>query len=346
MTIGMAEYRLVSTWQIEAPLQNVYDAISRPAQWRDWWPGLNQVGRRDPGSTDDVGKMLRYPWGNGLSHGIFFYARTTRAEPLVALEVNVVGDLEGSGRWLFRHEKGVTTVLHEWHVRTTGWRMALLSALARPTFERNHRMLMQNGAEGLARLLDARLVGVSHRMLPAPARSGGSAPQRHAFDVAAAVTAGIGAGIIATVVQILLWWVFSFPLPGILLRDSRFAAAIVMGPAVLPPPATFEWNVMLIATLVHFALSIGYGVLLAALLMRLGQKRILLTGAVFGLLLYAVNMYGFTAIFPWFESSRDWITATAHVAFGIAAAAIWKSWRIAGMRDSDDGRSQQDATEV
>jgi hypothetical protein len=140
----------------------------------------------------------------------------------------------------------------------------------------------------------------------------------------AALGAGIGAGILATGLQIGLWAAFSSGLPEIFFRDARLAAAIVMGPKVLAPPATLDWYVMLIATLVHFTLSIAYGLILSRLIVFLGTPSSLLAGAVFGLLLYALNMYGFTSIFPWFEAARDWITAVTHAAFGIAVAGLYR----------------------
>ncbi len=109
--------------------------------------------------------------------------------------------------------------------------------------------------------------------------------------------------------QIILWSIFTDALPAILFRDARFTAAIVLGPGVLPPPASFDRRILLIATLVHFALSIAYGLILARLIAGLRTPSSLLAGAAFGLGLYAVNMYAFTAVFPWFASSRDWITA-------------------------------------
>ena len=141
-----------------------------------------------------------------------------------------------------------------------------------------------------------------------------------------AALAGIAAGVVATVAQIALWWAASEPLPAMLFRDARLTAAIVMGRQVLPPPATFDWSIMLVATLVHFALSIAYGLTLSLLISRLSAPRSLLAGAAFGLFLYAINMYGFTFVFPWFAAARDWITATTHVVFGMVAAAVYKTW--------------------
>ena len=146
----------------------------------------------------------------------------------------------------------------------------------------------------------------------------------HPVNWSAAVYAGIIAGILATVVQIALWSVFADALPTILFRDARFAAAIVMGRKVLPPPATFDWMVMLVATLVHFALSIAYGLALSPLIGRLPTLPSMLVGAAFGLCLYGVNMYGFTAVFPWFQATRDSITLATHAVFGVAAAGVYK----------------------
>jgi hypothetical protein len=81
---------------------------------------------------------------------------------------------------------------------------------------------------------------------------------------------------------------------------------------------------MLVATLVHFVLSIAYGMALSPLISRLRTAPSLLAGAAFGLCLYGINMYGFTAVLPWFEAARDWITVVTHGVFGVAAAGVYK----------------------
>jgi len=144
------------------------------------------------------------------------------------------------------------------------------------------------------------------------------------MDRSAALYAGIIAGIVAALAQIVLWVVFTDAFPEVLFRDARLTAAIVMGRGVLPPPATFDARVMLVATLLHFALSIAYAFALARLISGLRGPSALLAGGVFGACLYALNMYGFTTILPWFEVTRDWITVAAHVAFGVGAAGAYR----------------------
>jgi hypothetical protein len=49
------------------------------------------------------------------------------------------------------------------------------------------------------------------------------------FNLQAAFSAGIISGIIATVVQMALWWLFQEPVLETLYRDAGLAAAILMG---------------------------------------------------------------------------------------------------------------------
>ncbi len=134
----------------------------------------------------------------------------------------------------------------------------------------------------------------------------------------------MAAGIFSTIAQILLWWSFWDALPSILYRDARFAAAIILGRGVLPPTATLDWQIMFIATWIHFGLSIIYAILLSWLIHRLDIKNSLIFGGLYGLGLFIINMYGFVIIFPWFVETRDWITVTAHVVFGVSAAGVYK----------------------
>jgi hypothetical protein len=138
----------------------------------------------------------------------------------------------------------------------------------------------------------------------------------------AAAGAGLGAGVIATIFEIALWGVLTDALPENFLRDTRFAAAIVMGRRILGN--ALDWQLIAVATLVHFALSIAYGLVLSLLIRRMRTLSSLAAGAAFGLSLYALNMYGFTTLFPWFEATRDSITVATHLAFGVAAAGVYR----------------------
>ena len=140
----------------------------------------------------------------------------------------------------------------------------------------------------------------------------------------AASAAGIVAGVVATAVQIIFWWGFTESLPEIFFRDARLTAAILLGQAVLPPPATLDWKVMLVAGSIHILLSVMYGMILACMISRLPLPA-LLVGCAFGLILYAVNMHVMTYFYPWFSAARDWITVSAHVVFGASFSVTYRA---------------------
>lgn len=138
------------------------------------------------------------------------------------------------------------------------------------------------------------------------------------------ILAGICAGVVSTLIQILLWLIFTDGLPTILYRDARLTAAVVLGTSVLPPPATFDVRVMLTATLIHFGLSIIFAAVLAWIDVYLQAVPVLLLGIGFGGTLYFVNLYGFTTIFPWFAQTRGLITLIAHGVFGLTAILVYR----------------------
>ncbi|KZE35061.1 polyketide cyclase [Crenobacter luteus] len=150
------EYRLLTRWRFDAPLDAVWEAIYDSANWPSWWRGVERVVDLDRGATDGVGARQRLTWRSVLPYSLTFETRVTRVERLRRLEARVEGELEGRGCWRFSCENGVTEVCYEWHVQTTRAWMNWLAPLARPVFVWNHDRVMREGERGLARLLAER----------------------------------------------------------------------------------------------------------------------------------------------------------------------------------------------
>lgn len=339
----MAAYHLLTIWRIEAPLEDVYTAVQNSLRWPAWWPGVKKVEQLQSGQASGIDSVWRYCWQGNLPYQLVFDVRATRIEPLLAIEGSASGDLEGTGRWYFSSEGAVSVVRYEWQVRSTRWWMNLIAPLARPLFIRNHAQLMAQGAAGLARWLDAPLLGQESRDLLAetvpPQPAPGIFGQGGRIDLAMALVAGLSAGVLATLAQLVLWWLVEVPLIDTLLRDARLTAALLMGQEVLPPPTTGRWDILLVASFIHFALSLSYALLPAALSGRWRIGPTLLVGAFYGLLIYGVNLYGLTWFFPWFAVSRDWVTLLAHLVFGISlSGACLLFARCAGRRSGSAER--------
>lgn len=103
----------------------------------------------------------------------------------------------------------------------------------------------------------------------------------------------------------------------------RMMAAIILGEGVLPSPgspATFNAGIVMVAMLLHFALSITYAAIIDSVIRTRRASIALLVGAAAGLTIYVINFYGFTTVFPWFAMARNWISVVSHMAFGMIVA--------------------------
>jgi hypothetical protein len=151
---AVTEYRLLTIWRIKAPLTKVYAAIQNSLIWPEWWPGAQKVEQTAAGDANGINNA----WQGEFPYLLEFSMRATRIERLVAIEGAAEGDLEGIGRWQFSRQGAVSIVRYEWHVHSTLVWMNLIAPIARSIFIRNHMLVMEQGGEGLARLLGSPLV--------------------------------------------------------------------------------------------------------------------------------------------------------------------------------------------
>jgi uncharacterized protein YndB with AHSA1/START domain len=149
----MAEYHFVSTWQIQAPIERVWEEIYHAERWPAWWKYVTGADELEPGAADGVGKRLRLLFRTRLPYTLGFDVQVTRVQPPSRLEARAIGELDGTGRWTLTSADGGTLVRYDWDVRTTRRWMNLLAPAARPVFRWNHDELMREGGEGLARRL-------------------------------------------------------------------------------------------------------------------------------------------------------------------------------------------------
>lgn len=136
------------------------------------------------------------------------------------------------------------------------------------------------------------------------------------LDLKAAIWAGIIAGIVFIMLEMAMIAFLQGQSPW---GPPRMMAAMVMGEGVLPPPATFDFGIMMVAMMVHFVLSIILGVIFGWLhsALKMNLVTAIIAGTVFGLVVYFVDFYIFTAVFPWFAMARGPISIFAHAMFGL-----------------------------
>ncbi|MDX1582204.1 MAG: hypothetical protein R3338_01265 [Thermoanaerobaculia bacterium] len=135
-----------------------------------------------------------------------------------------------------------------------------------------------------------------------------------------AVTGGIVAGLVFLVLEMVMVPVFGGGSPW---GPPRMIAGIVMGQGVVPPPGTFALVPVVVAVIIHMILSIFYALVISFIIRKMNVGLAILTGAAGGFVLYLLNFYVFTAIWPWFANARNWITIFTHIVFGLLAAWVF-----------------------
>lgn len=121
-------------------------------------------------------------------------------------------------------------------------------------------------------------------------------------------------------------------------RTSHMIAPIFLGGEVARSTGFhFSIGIVALALVVHYALGILFGLVLAAVMAPLHLDatplRALVTGAVLGLAVYVFNFFGLVALFPWLADLRGWAAVGAHLVFGIVAALLyWKLQEGASVR--------------
>ena len=138
----------------------MFQAIWDSDRWPGWWRGVEAVTTLEKGDDEGVGSLGRYVWKSKLPYRLEFDTRITLVERPHRMQGQASGELAGTGTWRLYEEDGVTAAVYDWNVRTTAPWMNLLAPIARPVFAWNHDVVMGWGAEGLSKLLGARLLAV------------------------------------------------------------------------------------------------------------------------------------------------------------------------------------------
>lgn len=155
-------HEYVSDWQIEAPIEAVWQALTEVAAWPRWWPQVRRVQTLREGvrGGDDEGRgaRRRIRWGTRLPYGFTLDVEVVEVQRLRRLVGHATGGLEGTGTWVLWPQGATTRVRYTWALAlNTRW-MKLAAPVLAPLFRWNHEGVMHAGAVGLSRRLGARLL--------------------------------------------------------------------------------------------------------------------------------------------------------------------------------------------
>lgn len=135
----------------------------------------------------------------------------------------------------------------------------------------------------------------------------------------------IVAGIIAMIVFAIIEMAFSWAMRGASPLHPLVVFGTVTLNALMPSVhASGGIRTMIVGACCLLALGAVSGIVLAYIVDRLGVLAAALTGAVFGLAMFAIDLYGVARMFATLLELRDWMSALAYALQGALAAALYK----------------------
>ena len=153
-----AQYSFITNWELEASLEDVWNAIYNSLEWPEWWRGVQKVVEIQPNDSNGINGIRTYTWKSILPYELKFSMKLTEREELKRLKGMAFGELEGTGEWFFTENNGIVHVRYNWDIVTNKKWMNTFAFLLKPVFKFNHNIVMHWGGEGLAKKLGTTLL--------------------------------------------------------------------------------------------------------------------------------------------------------------------------------------------
>lgn len=142
-----AEYVFVDEWDVSAAQEAVFEALADAATYPEWWtPIYLEVDADGPPA---MGCASRQNFKAKLPYTLSTVSTIVRLEPPHEFEVEVVGDLRGTGVWTLTPSEGKTHIRFDWRVHADRKLLRVLTPVLRPLFRWNHNVAIRQAMIGL-----------------------------------------------------------------------------------------------------------------------------------------------------------------------------------------------------
>jgi uncharacterized protein YndB with AHSA1/START domain len=141
------EYVFLDSWDVDAPIEAVFDAIADARTYTDWWQPVYLEAEAD--GPPEVGRVCHMYFKGRLPYRLRTRSEIVRLEPPRLVEANVTGDLRGRGVWTLTPKNGGTHVEFDWRVYADRPLVRRLTPVLRPLFRWNHNWAIARATEGL-----------------------------------------------------------------------------------------------------------------------------------------------------------------------------------------------------
>ena len=146
-------YCFNNSWNIDAPVELIWDELINYKQWPLWCDGLERIEKLDEFDHLQIGNNIRSTWKGSLPYNITFDSVIKDFMQYSFLSFNVTGDLRGEGLCSFLPSQDNTTINFKWKVSPTQLWIKMSSPFARTVFIENHNYIMRQVVSGFTRMI-------------------------------------------------------------------------------------------------------------------------------------------------------------------------------------------------
>jgi quercetin dioxygenase-like cupin family protein/uncharacterized protein YndB with AHSA1/START domain len=140
-------YAFVDEWEVAAPPDAVFDALSDARSYPSWWrPVYLEVEADGPAA---VGSMSHQHFKGRLPYHLRTRSVITELDRPSRIVADVDGDLRGRGEWTLTPTDHGTHVRFDWQVHVDRRLLRVLTPLLRPLLRWNHNWAIARAMEGL-----------------------------------------------------------------------------------------------------------------------------------------------------------------------------------------------------
>jgi uncharacterized protein YndB with AHSA1/START domain len=151
------EYVFRDEWDVDAPQAAVFDALADARTYPEWWtPTYREVEADGP---PGVGRVSRQKFSGKLPYTLSTRSEIVRYEPPNEFQVEVDGDLRGTGVWTLTPSDSGCHVRFDWSVHADRPLLRYLTPVLRPVFRWNHNVAIKQAKAGLEPFATARPSG-------------------------------------------------------------------------------------------------------------------------------------------------------------------------------------------
>ena len=156
--MGSNEYQFITEWDLDAPIEEVFDVIENGSEFPRWWPEVYLDARAEKkGRPDRKGDKLHLHTKGWLPYTLRWTAEVIESSPPIRLEFAATGDFVGRGIWTLTNSGPKTHARFDWSILAEKPLLRRLSFIFKPIFSWNHQWAMARGRERITEELARRL---------------------------------------------------------------------------------------------------------------------------------------------------------------------------------------------